>query len=113
MSATPYRTADQPSVADVVTAASRITKLSEDDLLGRSRMMHIVRVRNAVCLVAHEMGHSYSAIGRELGKDHTTIIHAVEQASDLTAERKLYRQLVNDIRMLAGRIHASRALVLT
>lgn len=108
-----YRTADQPRVADIVTAACKLTALSRDEIMGRSRQMHICRVRNAVCYVARSYGHGYSAIGRALDKDHKSIMHACNVAGEVMAAQPIYRQVVSDIKVAAGRIHAGHRMAVT
>jgi chromosomal replication initiation ATPase DnaA len=56
------------------------TGITEADILGRSRFREHFRARRMVCLELHARGWSYSRIGRLLGRDHTTISHAVRSA---------------------------------
>ena len=64
-------------IADLVTIASRITRVTPAQILGPQRGKGIVRVRQAVAYVAAEQGvHSLTRIGRSLNRYHTTIMHA-------------------------------------
>lgn len=64
-------------VSDLITIASRITRLTPDQITGPQRHKPIARVRQAVAYVAAEQGrHSYPQIGKMLNRDHSTIIHA-------------------------------------
>lgn len=45
----------------------------------RSRDAETISLRNRFCIAAYGQGYSYSSIGRYLGLDHATIIHAVNK----------------------------------
>lgn len=99
-----YQASEAPRVADIVAAASRITMIPQCEITGPQRKIHIVRVRHAVSLVAYKLGHSYSAIGRTLNRDHTTVINAVEQAEELAKSHAAFRILVGDIGKMSAKI---------
>jgi chromosomal replication initiator protein len=75
------------------------------DLCGRSRRRPLVTARQIGMYVFREMtDYSYPQIAREFGgRDHTTVMHAVEKITALMAERRhIYDQvseLINRIRM--------------
>jgi len=75
-----------------------------DDLVGASRRRPLVTARQVSMYVFRELTDlSYPAIGREFGgRDHTTVIHAVEKITRLMPERReIYDQvsaLVSSIR---------------
>jgi len=54
--------------------------ISVKDLLGNSRVNHIVMARRKAAWIFYQRGTmSYQQIGRLLNKDHSTIIHAVQK----------------------------------
>lgn len=55
------------------------TGVSRDDLLGKSRLRTVVRARWIAMHRMRELGYSYPAIGRRLGKDHTTVLSGVRK----------------------------------
>jgi chromosomal replication initiator protein len=75
-----------------------------DDLCGRSRRRPLVTARQIGMYVFRELtDYSYPQIAREFGgRDHTTIMHAVEKITDQMAERRhIYEQvseLINRIK---------------
>lgn len=83
-----------------INRAAEITGFAREDILGGSRRADVVRVRFAIIYVAtRRTTRSYSALGRILKRDHSTIIHAEEQAlrlveTDLEFAR-LCRQIEN------------------
>lgn len=50
-----------------------------DAVLSPSRMRRDIDARQQACWVLHRAGWSYSAIGRLLDRDHTTVMHAVSK----------------------------------
>jgi chromosomal replication initiator protein len=74
-----------------------------DELCGTSRRRPLVNARQIGMYVFRELtDFSYPAIGREFGgRDHTTVIHAVEKVSSLMKER---RQVYDQVTALIHRI---------
>lgn len=64
-------------VRDVIDAVSRVSLITPEAIMSRSRLRRIVEARHCVCVIARqEANRSYPAIGRVLDRDHTTILHA-------------------------------------
>jgi len=74
-----------------------------DELCGTSRRRPLVNARQIGMYVFRELtDFSYPAIGREFGgRDHTTVIHAVDKVSSLMKER---RQVYEQVTALIHRI---------
>jgi chromosomal replication initiator protein len=74
-----------------------------EDLCGRSRRRPLVTARQIGMYVFRELtDYSYPQIAREFGgRDHTTVMHAVEKITDLMAER---RQIYEQVSELINRI---------
>jgi chromosomal replication initiator protein len=70
-----------------------------EDLIGKSRRRPLVTARQVAMYVVREMTDlSYPAIARDFGgRDHTTVIHAVEKIGSLMPERK---QVFNQVQAL-------------
>ena len=66
------------TIAQVQAAACAYFKLSESELLSRSRLEPIAWARQAAMYLSRELtSHSLPRIGREFGaRDHTTVLHA-------------------------------------
>jgi chromosomal replication initiator protein len=76
-----------------------------DDLCGTSRRRPLVQARQISMYVFRELtDFSYPAIAREFGgRDHTTVIHAVEKISGLMKERRqVYDQVTELIQNIKG-----------
>src|SRR5207248_761904 len=74
----------QVSTIQIIEAVSRFYDVSLDDMRGPKRQKEIVKPRQlAMFLLREEASLSYPKIGRELGgRDHTTVIHAVEKIAN-------------------------------
>jgi chromosomal replication initiator protein len=70
-----------------------------EDLIGKSRRRPLVTARQVAMYVVRELTDlSYPAIARDFGgRDHTTVIHAVEKIGSLMPERK---QVFNQVQAL-------------
>jgi chromosomal replication initiator protein len=75
-----------------------------DELCGSNRRRPLVNARQIGMYVFRELtDYSYPAIGREFGRDHTTVIHAVEKVSTLMRERRqTYEQVTELILRIKG-----------
>lgn len=51
------------------------------DILGRSRLGHIAEARKDAMQKASAAGLSAAEIGRQMGRDHTTVLHALGKLS--------------------------------
>jgi chromosomal replication initiator protein len=94
----------RPVTADMILAAtSAMFGFSEEDLRGKSRRRPLVTARQVGMYVVREMTDlSYPAIAREFGgRDHTTVMHAVEKVGALMKER---RQIYDQVTELIQRI---------
>ena len=82
--------------------------LSVEELRGKSRRRPLVTARQIAMYVLREMtDFSYPAIGREFGgRDHTTVIHAVEKIAELMKER---RPIYDQVTELMHRIRTAGA----
>jgi len=88
----------------ILDRTSEFYGFSREDLVGASRRRPLVTARQVSMYVFRELTDlSYPAIGREFGgRDHTTVIHAVDKITRLMPERReIYDQvstLVSSIR---------------
>ena len=76
-----------------------------EELAGKSRSRPLVTARQIGMYVFREMtDFSYPAIAREFGgRDHTTVIHAVEKISTQMKERRvIYDQVTELIHRIKG-----------
>lgn len=53
-----------------------------EDILGPSRLKHLVGVRRLCILMLREQGYSTNEIGRLMNRCHTTIVHALNKPVD-------------------------------
>jgi chromosomal replication initiator protein len=89
----------------IMDAVATTFGFSVDDLCGTSRRRPLVNARQIGMYVFRELtDFSYPAIAREFGgRDHTTVIHAVEKVSGLMKERRqIYDQVTELIYNIKG-----------
>src|SRR3989442_2533057 len=80
----------------ILEATSEMFVCTIDELAGKSRSRPLVTARQISMYVFREMTDlSYPAIAREFGgRDHTTVIHAVDKIATLMKEkRSIYEQV--------------------
>jgi chromosomal replication initiator protein len=88
---------------DIVNATANMFGFSVEDLCGPSRRRPLVIARQISMYVFRELtDFSYPAIAREFGgRDHTTVIHAVEKIAGLMGERRqIYDQVTQLILLI-------------
>jgi chromosomal replication initiator protein len=87
----------------ILEATSDMFGFSVEELMGTSRRRPLVTARQVGMYVFREVtDFSYPAIAREFGgRDHTTVIHAVEKITALMKER---RQIYDQVNSLIHRI---------
>ena len=90
----------------ILEATSELFGFSVEELCGTSRRRPLVTARQVGMYVFRELtDFSYPAIAREFGgRDHTTVIHAVDKITDLMKER---RQIYDQVTELVHRIRTS------
>jgi len=85
-------------IADLIEIAEYITGVPASEIAGPDRTDRVCRVRNAVAVVAHELGRSYPQLGAALHRDHTTIMSGVARAKKLAGREHEYADLIQEIR---------------
>ncbi|WP_262324177.1 chromosomal replication initiator protein DnaA [Acidiferrimicrobium sp. IK] len=89
----------------ILETTATMFDFSVDDICGTSRRRPLVNARQIGMYVFRELtDFSYPAIAREFGgRDHTTVIHAVEKVSRLMMERRqTYDQVTELIHRIKG-----------
>jgi len=89
-------------VADVLAVASYLWVLPAAQIRGEQRNRRYLAPRFAVCLVSSEQGHSYPMIGRVMGRDHSSVIHAARRAREMMARDPQYAHMVERLRLLSS-----------
>lgn len=91
----------------ILDATSEMFSFSIEEIRGKSRRRPLVTARQISMYVFREMTDlSYPAIAREFGgRDHTTVIHAVEKVTNLMKER---RQVYDQVTALTQNVRAGR-----
>ena len=83
-------------------------ELSEKDKK-YSRQKEVVTARQCYCKIARDMGYTFMEIAKQIDKDHSTIIHAVNRSNDMLETNdktyiSMYNRILTDInKTLDGR----------
>lgn len=82
-----------PTADDILTAIGEATGLTPNDILEDDRTQPRFKARAMFVYIAvRHMGMSISESGRQLGRDHTTCIHARRRAVEMMATDPHFRQ---------------------
>ncbi len=102
LSARTHRTV---STNQIIEAVTRFYDVSVDQLRGPGRQKEIVKPRQmAMFLLREEANLSYPKIGREIGgRDHTTVIHAVEK---MHTQTEINEPLRHELNLIKERLYA-------
>lgn len=82
-------------ISDLIAEAARIFYITQEDITGPSRKKIFTKPRFALMKALHLRGWSIAKIGRQLAKDHTTIMHGLSRANILMETDKRFRLRVD------------------
>jgi hypothetical protein len=77
----------------LLNAVAKRTGTPVSDIIGDSRRWELVHARRVAAVGLRELKWAYPAIGRAMGRDHSSIVHLVQTADDAT--RALARECVD------------------
>lgn len=86
------------SVQDIINEVCRSLNVTPDQVMSKDQTADVSYARQTVVkIIRLLMGLSYKAIGKELGRHHTTIMHCEDVANDNLKKDSSYRDLIEDI----------------
>lgn len=65
----------------IVSEVSEYYSVPERDIFGRSRDRHVAHARQTAMYLARKIGMSLPKIGRELERDHTTVLYGIREVA--------------------------------
>ena len=65
---------DRATICAIAKQVAAETGVKLPDIMGRSRLAYLCRIRELIWFIAHENGASLPQIGRVFNRDHTTIL---------------------------------------
>lgn len=85
------------SVKKIAESVAEFYNISLDDLIKQSRKKEFVKPRQiAMYLIRKELDNSFPSIGEFFGgRDHTTVMHAVEKVDNMVKEKDSFKQEVD------------------
>jgi hypothetical protein len=91
----------KPTIKQVQAAVSTRFDCSVDQLLSKDRARRYARPRQIAMKLSYELtGRSLMQIGRNFGRDHTTVLHARRKIAALEQSSKKLAAAINDCRGL-------------
>jgi hypothetical protein len=96
------------TVRSIVSAAEKAAKMTPGTLSGTSRHRPILIWRTAVYVTAKSVCHSFTAIGRGMGRDRASVMSAIKRLSNRApeGERDAVAQAVEAIEVVLRDEHA-------
>lgn len=86
------------TIKQIIDEVSRTTGVSVEDIRGTKRNANISNARKMCIYIIREVtGMSYDLIGKEFGKDHTTILYNIEALTKKLATDQILNSQVSDI----------------
>lgn len=104
-----HRPVADPASEEVIRLVAAAYGLEPGLLRGPSRARHVVDARHlAMYLLRESTGLSFPALGAVFGRDHTTVMHAVQRMQAEVEGRPRLRQVVDGLRArIRGEVPAS------
>jgi chromosomal replication initiator protein len=96
---------DTCSLSEIVDAATQEFGVARTAMLGRDRRREVSRARQVAMYLARELTeHNLTEIGRGIGgRDHTTVLHAINQISSAVHADPAVRNSVEKLKRRLGR----------
>lgn len=69
-------------ISDLIAEAARVFYITQEELTGKSRKHIYTKARFALMKALHIRGWSTNKIGKQLAKDHTTVMHGLDRAEE-------------------------------
>ena len=89
-------------VEQIIALAADYLDVDWESLRGRRRDQYIVEARHLLCYLLDRAGYTRAAISRLLGRDHSTIIHAIGRIERSEALADEGRRLVRTVLPFVG-----------
>ena len=94
-----------PTPALIISEVSRYYSVEENLLRGRLKSNNVVMPRQIAMYLIREMTHqSYKNIGREFGRDHTTVISSLQKVEALLAKND--KETIDNLRDITANINS-------
>ncbi len=86
------------TVEKIIGEVSRSLNVSPEDMRGNSRAANVSNARKTAMYCIREItGMSMGDIGKEFGKDHSTVVYAIQRVAASMETSQNYRDMIEDI----------------
>lgn len=87
---------------DIVRAGGETFGICPRDILSPKRTRETVMARYAIQKAMSLRGNSTTKIGTAMGRDHSTVCHALQRADKWSADDPFYKERINYLASLSG-----------
>lgn len=77
---------DRAAIRAIAKKVAAETGTRMPDIMGRSRLAYLCRIRELIWFIAHQNGASLPQIGRVFNRDHTTILSGLRNERNRRGE---------------------------
>lgn len=85
----------------IINIVAQFYRINSQSIFGKERTKKLAEARQVVCFLAHqELGESYAKIGREINRDHTTVIHSYRAINQKIKDEKGFKEFIDQILIL-------------
>lgn len=100
----PVTNRSAPDIEALIAAVAEATRLTPEEICSRRKTKVNVLAKEAIIVVAHEMGASNKAMARLIGLDTSVVSRRLESGSTRMRDSIELQQLVKEIRRLAFKV---------
>ena len=86
---------------DIVRAGGQLFDVCPDEIMSVRKSRKTVRARYAIQKAMSLRGNSTTGIGRMMGRDHSTIVHALRRADMWSELDPVYKERIEQIASLS------------
>lgn len=85
-------------IEKIISEVAKVYNISEEDILSNRRTANLALARQVAMYIARKMTDlSFKDIGESFGKDHSTVLHNVNQIEKFLADKPHQKELVDDM----------------
>jgi len=90
---------DHLTIDKIITCVAQFYNIDKEDIINKKRDKELVHPRQIVMhLIRHELSHSYPKIGKELKRDHTTVMHGCKKIERNVVQNSNLKQEISLIK---------------
>lgn len=103
----------KPTLEKIIAFTGSEFQVQAKEIRSKRRTQRVVIARNLVCYLGYKIGgHSKKNIGRLLGRDHTTIMHAIDSAEERLRKSGEFRgKTMTVLNRIEGKLEDTKRII--